>query len=756
MHTGRARRVCSASHQAQSVPPVAGALDLSRRRLQGLQFLQGATRTALRFAGSLACGLLLGIASAHSASSDFDTLAAAPNVVRALRGNEPGFINNDPDVYWLSEGSIPGSLTRPVYDPLVGGLRFDIVPVKELPPGDPGDWADIAGAFYFNFGKRFGPKQKFRVRWQQMFNGAMVRTRLLSDTAIKQAIIGSGDAPGVPPQASCTEPDIVVQTYEQFRFAHVYHSCGRYWGLYGEPNFAFQNQVPAGGPYCNYDATTEQAASTGDVITPPSACIGWPIMQWQDYAIEVENGDIVPGTGQYAYSVVRLYIGLNPDASLHLAHEWDSRNAPPTFEWNGLGLFVGDESTGESFFGKFWGTPYMTGYRGGHTETLQTWYRHFIVTDETVPVQTTPPPVNSPIANLPENGAVDLGPYQWTDTGGHVNGYLITDYSGMVYAPSLRAMLVFGGGHASTDYDGVNSFSLMSLQWKELYLPTPGSFMTPQNYDSVRGAWSQGPANPRPRPAARHTLDEMAVVGDELIVLAEVEGNGSTAGANWPEGYTSFNTATAARVAHLNLQTLQWSFAPDDFGAVEWSAVEYDPPSGKVILLGDDGLFVYDPVTKRKTVAVDFLDYAGLQHLVDERGNSLPSEALAYNQNLVYYPPNGKHYYIVSNTTPEYLTGSVFEVDLNRQQFDQSIVRRIADAPAVGDTKFAYDSKNRLIGGGLSNGVFYAFDPIARSWSTKTVKGPRSIAFMAMDYDPQLNAYIMITPEGNTWAYRWQ
>jgi hypothetical protein len=747
MHTDRARRVCGPNHQAQSVPPVAGASNLSRRQLQGLRLLRSVTPKALRL--GLACGLLLCVGPAYSASSDFDTLAAAPNVVRALRGNEPGFTNNDPDVYWLSEGSIPGSQTRPVYDPVVGGLRFDVVPVTELPPGDPGDWSNIAGALYFNFGKRFGPKQKFRVRWQQMFNEAMVKTRLLGDTGIKQAIIGSGDAPGVPPQASCTVPDVVVQTYQQFRFAHLYHSCGRYWGLYGEPQFAFQNQVPDGGPYCNYDATEEQAAF-GNVVTPPVACIAWPVMQWQDYAIEVENGDIVPGKGQYAYSVVRLYVGLNPDGSLHLAHEWDSRKLLPTSDWNGLGLFVGDESTGESFFGKFWGTPYMTGYRGGHTATLQTWYRYFIVTDE-------PMPVDSPTANLGENSALDLGPYQWSDTGGHSNGYQITDYSGMVYVPSLRAMLVFGGGHASTDYDGVNTFSMKTLQWHELYSPTPGHLMTPQNYDRVRGAWLQEPAGPGPRPVARHTLDEMVVVGDELIVLARVEGNGPTAGSNWPEGYTSYNLETEARVAHLNLRTLQWTFAPDDFGASDYSAAEYDPPSGKVILLGSRGLFIYDPITKKKTLAVDFLDYPGASQILDERGNELPSDALSYNQNLLYYPPTGSHYYIVSSPTPGRSTGSVFELQLNRQQFEKSTVRRIADAPTAEDgTKYAYDAKNRLIGGGLSQGLFYAFDPIARSWSAKKIPWPRSAAFMAMDYDPETNAYIMITPEGRTWAYRWQ
>ena len=309
---------------------------------------------------------------------EFERLAKAPNVVRALRGNEPGFVNNDPKKYWLPEGSMRGSKTRPVYDAKVGGLRFDVVPT----PNGEGS-SDIAGAFYFNFGKHFGANERFRVRWQQMFNQAMLSVGF-RDTAIKQAIVGSGDGPGLRHQASCTAPDIVVTTYYAFRFPHVYHSCGRYWGIYGVPRFNFQNmQRPVNGQHCNYDATQELARS-GKSVQPPPACAGWaPAMQWQDYALDVENGAIDPVKGhQYVYSIVRLYVGKNPDGTLHLAHEWDSRKQTAD-EWNGLGLVVGNAATNERFYGKFWGLPYMTGYKGGHTELMQTWYRHFIVTDET-------------------------------------------------------------------------------------------------------------------------------------------------------------------------------------------------------------------------------------------------------------------------------------------------------------------------------------------------------------------------------------
>jgi hypothetical protein len=71
-------------------------------------------------------------------------------------------------------------------------------------------------------------------------------------------------------------------------------------------------------------------------------------------------------------------------------------------------------------------------------------------------------------------------------------------------------------------------------------------------------------------------------------------------------------------------------------------------------------------------------------------------------------------------------------------------------------TPCAYVSKNQLNGGGLWQGVFHAFNPLTKSWFSKSVSGPQSIAFMAMDYDPESNAYILLTPQRRTWAYRWQ
>lgn len=155
------------------------------------------------------------------------------------------------------------------------------------------------------------------------------------------------------------------------------------------------------------------------------------------------------------------------------------------------------------------------------------------------------------LAALPPNTAKDLGPYRCSDVRGEEAGRcrLITDFSGMVYDANRRRMVMFGGGHASTNYDSVNTFDLHTLRWVEEYPPTPCSSITSANFDGAKGSWRSGAAGPYPRAAARHTTDQLVVVGDELVVLAHVEGNGPC--ASLPK-YTSYDFTSQSRVSHYN------------------------------------------------------------------------------------------------------------------------------------------------------------------------------------------------------------
>jgi hypothetical protein len=319
------------------------------------------------------------------------------------------------------------------------------------------------------------------------------------------------------------------------------------------------------------------------------------------------------------------------------------------------------------------------------------------------------------LANLAPNTAHDLGPYQCSPVGGEPpeRCRLITDYSGMVYDPWRHRMVVFGGGHASTNYDALNTFDLNVLRWVEEYPPTPCSAMVPENFDYDHGAWRSGPAKgPYPRAAARHTTDQLIVLGDELIVLAGVEGNGPCPGVPNVGKYTGYNFSAQPRATHYNFRTRTWTFHAAA-GGLNWPGAAYDPPSNKIVLLGRIALEIYDPVAKTKTRAID-LGQRGV--VKDEEGKPLPN-LLRYNNNLVYFPPNQKLYYFEAGMQ------RVYEVNVNRNDFSRSTITRLETTgtpPPPLPIGYAYDPVNKVIGGGPLRNVFYAFDPVSKACGNRT------------------------------------
>src|SRR5689334_6936923 len=89
------------------------------------------------------------------------------------------------------------------------------------------------------------------------------------------------------------------------------------------------------------------------------------------------------------------------------------------------------------------------------------------------PVQAFQP--NPVLQAIPDNTAKDLGPYTCTDAPGEWAGLCrgVHDFSGMQYDANRHQMVILGGGHSSTNYNAINTFSLDTLQWREEYLPTP-------------------------------------------------------------------------------------------------------------------------------------------------------------------------------------------------------------------------------------------------------------------------------------------
>ncbi len=368
---------------------------------------------------------------------------------------------------------------------------------------------------------------------------------------------------------------------------------------------------------------------------------------------------------------------------------------------------------------------------------------------------------NPVLQPIPDNTAKDLGPYTCTDAPGEWAGKCrsVHDFSGMQYDANRHQMVVFGGGHSSTNYNAINTFSLDTLLWKEEYLPTPCSDMRPDNFDWSKGAWSLGSVpGPYPVPAARHTEDLMNMAGDELILVTSVEGDGGPGCLQWPT-YGSYEIRSQNQVAHYNFRTKTWTFGAASAQTYNWPASEYDPVSNKILMFGLDGLSLYDPVTTIRTVYMDFLN--GSYPATDERGNPLnyndADSTPRYNNTLVYYPPTDKFYYF------EKFAGTIFEITLNRANPAASRIVKLTYTgayPQYSSIGWAYDSANQMIGGGPVNNVFYAFDPRTKTMQNKTIQGAYTgtVAFQTIAYDPINNVYVFVTGEATTketWAYRW-
>jgi hypothetical protein len=307
--------------------------------------------------------------------------------------------------------------------------------------------------------------------------------------------------------------------------------------------------------------------------------------------------------------------------------------------------------------------------------------------------------------------------------------------------------------------DALMAFRFTNLTWSALFPPTPCANMTPSNLDRTNGAWTTGPSGPFPRPVSRHTYDELVAPAGrgEFLVMAECNGGQQIC----PQGF-DFSTSDpffmSARVAHYGFQSGAWTFSSTaacgevPAGGQSYSSMEYDPVSGLIIILGRFGISTYDPNTRVKVRYVRG-DWGELK---DSAGNFLADGALNGWCNLVYYPPFQRFYYMDRGYSPL----RVWELQLNRANWAQSTVSQIATTgtpPPSNESGFDYDSRNQIIGGGVANSKFYAFDPKTKAWTEKTIQGgaPGSVAFHALAYSPVDNVFLFLTPARHTWAYRY-
>jgi hypothetical protein len=343
---------------------------------------------------------------------------------------------------------------------------------------------------------------------------------------------------------------------------------------------------------------------------------------------------------------------------------------------------------------------------------------------------------NPRLAELADNTALDLGPYECEARVPRINCATIFDFSRINYDPHVHRMLVFGGGHAATGRTDVDSFDMTTLTWKSLYESMSCDQVKRADLDPRGFHRSTG------HPAARHTYDQNVIVDVEGQKRLMMFSNGGFSGHCHPY------TASIQAVASLPLsgESIKWEFGP--VARMPWEyagAAEFDPVSGKVILIGAhsrSSMWVYDPANYR-VVAVVAL---GIR--------------VENSSNLIYFPPRRSLYVIDSKS------GDVHEISLDRANWSNSRAKRIE---ALGDVpgamrNFAYDAKNQIIGG-VKEGRFYALHPATATWSSEKIRalpagaGVGSVAHHAIDYDVVNNVFVFVTNRASgrrTWAYRYR
>jgi hypothetical protein len=342
---------------------------------------------------------------------------------------------------------------------------------------------------------------------------------------------------------------------------------------------------------------------------------------------------------------------------------------------------------------------------------------------------------NPILTAIPPNTARDLGAYTSEPLCGVPIG--VTDYSKMVYDPVRHQLMMFGGGHATTPRTDVDVFAFDTLTWTSAYAPTPVAQLVLPNYDPSLVRWvSTG------HPIARHTYDQLVLdPGTGDLVMTAIGQAGALCTGDWGNG--------GGRVGHYDHETRTWSFSPtadNVFGpGTTFPGAEYDPVSGLIVVVGSTGLFTYDPVTRVKTERLSY-----------------DQPAMGYANNLVYYPPNQRMYFIARGAPTR-----VWEVTLDRVNWASSTVTPMTTTGAVfdsGESGFAYDSANHVIGGGVADGVFHVFEPEPARWTALTMQvqgggGPVGTqAFHALDFDPVDGVFLFLTgydSGSRLWAYRY-
>ena len=345
------------------------------------------------------------------------------------------------------------------------------------------------------------------------------------------------------------------------------------------------------------------------------------------------------------------------------------------------------------------------------------------------------------LAGLAPGHARRLGPYANRDFEG---GAAITDYSSITFDAAGRRMCLFGGGHGPSQETDIRVLDLDSLSWRSLYAPTPAHEMVRANCDADLGRYRS-----TNQPTARHTYN-LTLVRDRRFYMLAYRGM-----PDHLDGVLGEANGWGGRICWYDFDAQEWSYSRIAMADTPWyfgAAAALDPVSRKIVVTGPNaqggagGVWFYDPVAD-----------------AIEEGPPLEAGAAA---DIVYLPATDRFVVLQSD-------GRVWEIAYDRANAKASRaaaveVRGTRPAARAGIVcGYAYDPRNRVIGGNVIDGWFHAYDPATQAWSRTRMRvddatGARpSQAFHCLDFDSASGCFVFLeTPAygarapAATWAYR--
>lgn len=317
----------------------------------------------------------------------------------------------------------------------------------------------------------------------------------------------------------------------------------------------------------------------------------------------------------------------------------------------------------------------------------------------------------------------------------------VTAYSGGVWDPDHRLMLIWGGGH--NDYAGneVYAFSTRTFTWERLGPPSPGP------YD--RDILTDG------RPVSRHTYDGLTFL--------------TGTGRMWAVGGSSSFSGGATSLV-WTYDPLTDTFENDARAATQpiyfESSAVYDPVTERVYLKSGEQFYVYDPGAGTWETPFDF----GSPPNWPRYSGGAQRGVLDTSRRLIFFIGGGLYmvYDIDAEAivTDDWVTtgGATFDnVDAVGDREGQRIVTGGGDVISPANAGIDYDvSADQLVA--WTGNALWELDLSTRSWRALPTDGAplagpearfeQTRIYGRWRYIDRLNVFVLVEGPGEVWFYK--